>query len=88
MFHSRKVNLKAKTITITHNEMRRRGMLELSIETITINLLIYFLAPSPCTDSSVSSAEVKRSKIINYFHGNGKKEWDYKEVILRVNDYS
>ncbi|KAG0781374.1 hypothetical protein G6F21_011679 [Rhizopus arrhizus] len=37
------------------------------------------------SDSSISSAEVKRSKKINYFLGGGKKEWTPKEEVLVQN---
>ncbi|KAG0782212.1 hypothetical protein G6F17_011432 [Rhizopus arrhizus] len=37
------------------------------------------------SDSSISSAEVKRSKKINYFLGGGKKEWTPKEEVFVEN---
>ncbi|KAG1515116.1 hypothetical protein G6F52_009758 [Rhizopus delemar] len=37
------------------------------------------------SDSSISSAEVKRSKKINYFLGGGKKEWKPKEEVIVEN---
>ncbi|KAF1800801.1 hypothetical protein FB192DRAFT_1428943 [Mucor lusitanicus] len=42
---------------------------------------------SPSSNSSISSAEVKRAKKINYFHGNGKKKWDFKKewIVDSVN---
>ncbi|KAG1041008.1 hypothetical protein G6F43_012186 [Rhizopus delemar] len=52
------------------------------IESSTINIINNEKrerAESPSSNSSISSAEVKRTKKINYFCGNGKKEWNFKE---------
>ncbi|OBZ82105.1 hypothetical protein A0J61_09845, partial [Choanephora cucurbitarum] len=56
--------------------------IKIKANTIKIKSVKKIRAPSPSTDSSISSAEVKRCKEIDYFYGAGKKEWQYKEWIV------
>ncbi|KAI8638381.1 hypothetical protein BD408DRAFT_477679 [Parasitella parasitica] len=52
---------------------------------ITINAKRERSQSRELSESSISSAEVKRSKKINYFLGRGKKEWKPKEEVLVEN---
>ncbi|KAI8357865.1 hypothetical protein EDC96DRAFT_465202 [Choanephora cucurbitarum] len=56
--------------------------IKLNATTIKINNIDRRRAASPSTDSSISSAEVKRCKKLSYFHGAGKKEWQHTEWIV------
>jgi hypothetical protein len=33
------------------------------------------------TDSSISDPAIKRRKMLDYFHGNGQKEWEPKSNV-------